>query len=248
VEAKIFFLVRLTAIFILSIASTGFSEGNPSLRFSPCKSQIRSILQEWKSKEEWQKHPADNDQFLFYTPTEKIGVWIDLKELDENGIEIARVESTNITQMKFSAKNCKPEISVSKLPNQPQGIRIFSDEKIREKIATGKKGFIYTWSPAMPLSVDGVSEIKKAAEEMKVALIVILDKNANKKTASVIVRKNGWPEDYLSTNTSLELRYRGAFNHFPSALVFKDSKISPKIIPGLRNATFYANQAKEFGL
>ena len=100
----------------------------------------------------------------------------------------------------------------------------------------------------MPLSVDGVSEIKKAAEEMKVALIVILDKNANKKTASVIVRKNGWPEDYLSTNTSLELRYRGAFNHFPSALVFKDSKISPKIIPGLRNATFYANQAKEFGL
>jgi len=80
------------------------------------------------------------------------------------------------------------------------------------------------------------------AQNSKVHLIILLDRNANLDTAQKIIEKNNWPASYLKKFDSVELTYRKIENHFPSALFFKAGKIINYIIPGLKAAKGYQKE------
>jgi hypothetical protein len=229
-------LLFQSAIFL----SSSFAEANvPAISFSVCNKEVKSTLQQWGSKNYWKRTLGDGGAIVNYSPTKKVGVWVVANTNSADQVILQRVETSNVTVLKYNSKRCRPELNLIEPGSKPVNDVRLTDQDISQFIDKNKNGFIYTWSPAMPFSVDGFAEILKAAADEKLKVLVVLDPSADVELAKKILEKKKLPLTYATKSNSTELKFRGFYDHFPFCGFFKNGEIQDHNIPGYKLAQGY---------
>lgn len=185
-----------------------------------CKKQLDSLSQEWKTSGNWEQQYLDGLDNTFYSsPTDKIGEWIVTKQIVD-GSAISKISQSGRIEVSFKGKDCVKEEKAYPHPAPPAHLK--TDKDIAEFVTKNKEGVIYIWSPRMVLSQKGIPEIKKAAANLKVPVLVLLDKEVSKKELTKLKKSLGAVD--TAQVDSFEFRMRNVGQHFPAILVFKDSK------------------------
>src|SRR5688572_13392939 len=109
----------------------------------------------------------------------------------------------------------------------------FSDADYQRTLRENPRVLFYALSPSMPLSVDGLKEIRSAAEDLRARLVVLVDPAATAKDAASI----DYPE--LRLQRSSELRNRGLQLHYPTVIVADNHRISGAPIAGFKSRQAY---------
>jgi hypothetical protein len=125
----------------------------------------------------------------------------------------------------------------------------FDDAALRSRLEESAKDktnlLIYTWSPQMPISVRGLSELFASKGRRNYRVLALLDEGANLKEAGKLVKEKGWPAAFLERNESLELRKQGARVHHPSYIFVKDGRYAKPLVPGYREPAELARLTAE---
>lgn len=235
----------MVLLFIISFLNFSFSYAqNIEPKFQNCETEAKKTLTKWGSLLSWSKLPDADGSWYYFSPTKNIGVWIVASNFSDDGFKLSRIEYSDANTFSFRKTNCRPELKIEQRREPIVEKNIVSDSVIEQFVKNEKNGYIYTWSPSMPLSVDGVNQLVKASKKIGFSLLVVLDQKANLKRAEKIAEKNKWPLSYIYKSNSVELKFRNMFVHFPSALMIKDGKISKKTIPGFKFSGYYENEFK----
>lgn len=88
----------------------------------------------------------------------------------------------------------------------------------------------------MPLSIKGVTTIRRAAQKLRIALVVLLDPYANLEVAKKEATKLEIPVRRIE---SLELLRLNVNIHFPTLIVFSKGHLIKRVIPGYKEAKQY---------
>lgn len=204
----------LLLLFIVGSAHAGLFD-----TFS-CKKQLEALSKEWRATGNWEQQYLDGLDNTFYSsPTDKIGEWIVTKQVVD-GSAISKISQSGRIEVAFKGKDCKREEKA--YPHSASASHFKTDKDIAEFVEKNKKGVIYIWSPRMTLSQKGIPEIKKAASNLKVPVLVLLDKEVSKKELKKLQKALGRID--TAQVDSFEFRMRNVGQHFPAVLVFKDSK------------------------
>lgn len=205
-----------------------------------CKTNVQKLTKDWKSSSEWEKFPLSGMNEHFYgSPTKKVGEWILIRKKPD-GIGVAKADQRGRLEVSFDAKTCKqttrPYTNASPSPD------FYADDKLAHFIESNKKGVIYVWSPRMGLSEKGIAEIKLATKNKKLPLLILLDKDVPKDEVLKLKGKYGPAE--VNQADSFELKMRGASQHFPAVLVFKNKMITTKVKYGYEKASGYESDLR----
>lgn len=96
-----------------------------------------------------------------------------------------------------------------------------SEAQLQSWLHNVDEGLVYVWSPQMPLSILGRSEIIEVAKKMKIELLLAIDPYSPS--------KSGMGDPQLQSKTLIEL---GVLDHFPAIVVIKNGLINRAIIQG----------------
>ena len=118
---------------------------------------------------------------------------------------------------------------------------IFTDADLAAAIGESAPNpvVVYLWSPHMPLSVDGVAEIRQAGALTGVRVEVVQIAHGDLDFALREAARVGMPPEALRVASSVELLMRDGQVHAPSIIIFTEDRVSP-VLPGYRNAEGYA--------
>ena len=195
-----------------------------------CKPEIQKQIASWKGLNQW-SHRNDD---LYISPTLNFGNWLWLKD-EKDSITLTKANQKTQLRVNFSKANCQKKMLL--VPIQKIDTSLNGDEYLERLIQHGK-GIIYLWSPQMPLSQKGISEIKKVVIKHGFKLILILDPNA----------KNLKPEQFSENSLrldSFELKMRNAYMHFPSVLGFENGNIKDFIKYGYETSEGFELDVKK---
>ena len=116
----------------------------------------------------------------------------------------------------------------------------FDDKSLFQLINTNKNGLIYVWSPYMPLSVEAVANISKAAEMNKLPLKILVDGKASLSAAKEWAKKNNnIKPEFLTQVSSRELFSRSMTVHYPILFYYNDKFISNRTYIGHKETDIY---------
>lgn len=199
-----------------------------------CKAAVTNTADSWGSANDWRFAGPDVDGAkAFRTPTKTVGEWIEVKFLPDNTIQASRLTPHTLTESRWAAKDCKPEVRTQARPLDEKKMDAgFSDEKLAKILKKTKQGLVYAWSPSMQLSIRGVNEVRKVAKDLKMDLVVVVDPAARKDDVAAVIKKNKWPANYNQRMVSIELVMRNMPMHYPSLLVFKKGRFVSNVFPG----------------
>ena len=114
-----------------------------------------------------------------------------------------------------------------------------TDKTVKEILERGVSGVFYTWSPHMPLSIEGLSEIHAAGERLNLVVIPVLSSHANLAYARDRIEGRDVPDSVLRRSQASELIGRDLFVHAPAILVFDGGNFVSPVLPGFRYAADY---------
>lgn len=200
-----------------------------------CRKELEKLSSEWKATGKWEQQYLDGLDNTFYSsPTDTIGEWIVTKQIID-GSAISKISQSGRIEVAFKGKDCKREEKA--YPHAAPASHLKTDKDIASFVTTNKEGAIYVWSPRMGLSQNGIAEIRKAAGNLKLPVLVLLDKDVPKKEVAKLRKKLGTVD--TAQIDSFEFRMRNVGQHFPAILVFKDSKILPEVKYGHEKSDRY---------
>jgi hypothetical protein len=173
---------------------------------------------------------------MIKTPTKQIGTWI-LLEKDEDGENISalRLSSKSRLQVRWTQPGCVQKISEISV-NEKDAVDakehlVFDDSSLEKLIEEKNDGIIYILSTHMHLSVDGLAEIKKVAEQKKIKLTILMD--AESKMGFPIIKAQ-------------DLVMRGLTMHYPSVILYSKAGQFSGILPGRKSQREYLQFIDEF--
>lgn len=209
-----------------------------------CKDKLGELAREWKSLNQWSTEYQGGLQNTFLaSPTSKVGEWILVRKIPKGSV-IAKVSQDGRIEATFQGKTCSKDVKTYPHPAPLQNAT--TDKDLAKFVEENKTGAIYVWSPRMTLSQRGITEIKKAAANLKLPLLVLLDKEVPEGELKKL-RKDLGPVVTTQVD-SLELRMRSVGQHFPALLVFKDSKILSGVKYGFEKSDrFQSDLARMLG-
>jgi hypothetical protein len=114
-----------------------------------------------------------------------------------------------------------------------EGIQSFIDEDYQTVLRTQPRVLFYSFSPSMPLSVEGLKEVRLAADALRATLVVLADPAATE-TEIVALGDPG-----IRYQKSTILRNQGIQLHYPSILVSNNHKIEGAPIAGFKTHSGY---------
>ena len=206
-----------------------------------CFSQVKKLAQEWKSTEVWDKHYLSGLSETFYaSPTDHIGQWVLIKQINK-GVAVAKAEQAGRLEVSFEAPDCKPKVKSFGRSTISQNF--FTDKNLIDHIKKNGSGVIYHWSPQMNLSQDGLAEIKKAASQYKLALLILLSKDISEKEYQKL--KTEFGSMVTQRVDSFEFKMRNMDQHFPAVLTFKNGLINPRIKYGFEKSAGYLDYIRD---
>lgn len=201
----------------------------------PCAKDLQSLATEWKATNEWTKEQQGGLASHFYkTPTDKVGEWVVAKKIPQGAV-VSKIGQGGRIEVSFENGNCKKV--VKSYPHSAPAAGHKVDKDINEFVTKNKEGAIYVWSPRMGLSQNGIAEMKKASEKLKLPLLVLLDKDVSEAEHKKLKKALG--NVVTERVDSLDFRMRNVGQHFPAIMVFKDSKILPEVKYGFEKSDGY---------
>ena len=110
--------------------------------------------------------------------------------------------------------------------------REFNDRDLARLLKNHTRGVIYLWSPHMPYSVQGASEVQRVAHELAVESVLLLDPYAESELTDHVLRSQHLPSSATRRVRADVLANRGATQHFPTAIVFERGRLDVQMLPG----------------
>jgi hypothetical protein len=207
---------------------------------APCADRVTSLMSEWGTAVTYlEAPPSYTGSHVYRFPTERLGEWVVLTLPVAGPPSLTRVESSGATGFSFDADCSVQESFVEH--ESPPGARaeLFTDDDLRDALNSERGGVvIYSWSPHMPLSVDGYQEVAAAARSRGMIALPVLIAFSEAGFARREAERAGIPEAGVRQMDSVELIQRGAQLHAPSIFVFAQVGVSA-LLPGYRNAEGY---------
>ena len=114
-----------------------------------------------------------------------------------------------------------------------QAIRNFTDDDYQKTLRNDSRVLFYSFSPSMPLSLEGLKEVRRAAHALHATLVVLADPAAS-------------PTEILSVGDlqiryqkSTSLRNQGIQLHYPSLVVSNNHRVAGPPIAGYKSHAGY---------
>ncbi len=222
----------MKVLFFILLLQNAFASNFEAM---PCYKEFRPLLNEWKPTNEWSKQFQGGLESFFWTsPTATIGEWVLVKDVEE-GTVVGKVSQGGRIEAFFAKGSCQKTVKTYPHSAPVKGFK--NDKDIASFVTKNKKGVIYVWSPRMGLSKEGIKEIKKASSELKLPVLVLLDKEIKGPELAGLRKELG--NDVTTQVDSLEFNMRNVNQHFPAMMVFKDERILPGIKYGYEKSDRY---------
>lgn len=231
----------------LSPLTASTASQDPLLDGRKCRKQAIEVLDTWEPQRQWQKFLSPDSQVVHRTPTRKIGTWIELRFLEDGGLELFRLSPTSNVRISWNPKQCTPKLSAAVIPRDEKRLNGTFDDSYFETIAAANpQGILYVWSPHMPYSLKGWEPVRNAAKKLGLPVFPVLDPHA-----SALLLSEMPPEFNLLKATSRrleswELIHRGVGQHFPTAVLFSRGRVVGPVFPGVKSEDQYVEFFKEF--
>jgi hypothetical protein len=209
-----------------------------------CRDSASQTLKSWQTDGEIEFSLADTPELTSGTlPTREIGAWVKVKASSSDGkIVLKRLTAESIEEVTYRPPACTPEKKVHPRKIREAGLaQAFTDAELRAFISSKKDGIIYTWSPRMPYSIDGIRAVREAAKGLGVSLLILRDPDTSLAEANSMLRKLRVMNcsDCMRPIGSLDLMMRKTTQHFPTAITFTGGQIRDGIFPGMDSSAGY---------
>ena len=195
-----------------------------------CSKELLEQEKEWQTKGEWVNKPDGS-----FIKRIRFSEWVVAKETPE-GSSITKVEPKKTMEVTFTGADCKREVHKEK---EKLNKKFDHDKDIYKFIVKKKMGVIYIWSPDQKLSMKGIYEIRKAAEKMKLPLMIFMDKDVPDTDMHDLRKLFGDKSTHRLDSVELAMRLKG---EYPAILTFKNSKLQTEIRYGLEEASVYRTE------
>jgi hypothetical protein len=179
--------------------------------------------------------PGETVRFAW--PTDRIGIWLELRVNEVSGVSLARVTPGGTTELTWSA-NCRVTARGGVAPGGHHLAR-FTDADLERAVARAPKLLVYVWSPHMPLSIDGLQAVSVAARRLGLSLLPLAHPDADPSYVRSAALEAGVPTGATRPVHSIELAFREALVHAPSLLLYVDGRPAGPAVPGYRDAAGY---------
>jgi hypothetical protein len=224
---------------LVSLGAASLLAGPHARPADGCGATLAAVEHRWGGTGAWRRlapYPVPREA----SPTDSVGVWLERWTLDDGRVELRRV-SAHETVVAELGDGCAVRTTTHRRTYDAAATaHAFTDEALRATLAAHPRGMIYVWSPGMPLSVRGLAEAKAVATSLGIAFTAVV---ADAREGELeIVRPD--PAD-ARTLDALELVYRDATVHYPTALFYADGKPLGTAVPGYKSRDTYAALARE---
>jgi|GEM_PF-4901318 len=193
-----------------------------------CRRLIDNTLNKWRVTREWITRPVSMDGGRsFASPTDEVGKWAQVVIYPDHSAEALLQSSESNVMVSWKGINCLP--SVSSTPRQSEraaNTEYFTDNQLGALARSGTKTMLFLWSPHMPLSVKAYPQAEAIARKLEVQFIPLLDPEADEHDARATAKASQFPAAALRRPESIELVFRGMFQHYPSTLILSGGKFS----------------------
>lgn len=236
------------SVFLLGFSSSREADREPATEKLPCINQVQTQLQQWGVLGEWEKKlSTKSDVPNYVSPTQNLGVWVELDRSDlEKGPIARKIAFDRNVSITWSPETCAPKMVGRDNKYNLKALRgAFTDEYLKQITQNNAKGLIFAWSPHMPYSQPGIENIRKAAAELNVPVFLVLDPKADERGVAQAKKAWGLQDKDIKRMESVELLYRGLLNHFPGAIAFKDQKVIQSGYVGLKTESEYVTYFKK---
>ncbi len=210
-----------------------------SLETTTCASFVERTLDEWSAEPGYLELPrVASERVARAYATEDFGVWVTVRMEHAGAATVARHDSLGVESRRNDA-SCTLSVfrERRKAPGPRANVVGDSDVLAALEAAAGSL-IVYSWSPHMPLSVDGFGEVVEAADTRGFEVLPVLIAYGDIDFAEREASRVGMPEGATRQLHSVELLHRGSQLHAPSIVVFHDGAVAP-VLPGYRDADGY---------
>jgi hypothetical protein len=200
-----------------------------------CRAAEEQVEVAWNQRAAWRQvtpYPAPRQ----VAPTDSVGVWLERWELANGDVALRRVSAAETIVTEVQHTGCAISTVSHKRRFASPSPEEFGDEDLSRLLRSTASGMIYIWSPRMPLAVRGIAEARAAARELGIAFTALATDAANEDTSSRHAPPSG-----TRLLESVDLVYRGATLHYPSAIFYRNGAIDPRTIPGYKDRSTYAS-------
>lgn len=225
--------LSLLAVVVIGLAGPA----GPSALFpgpvapSRCDVPALRLERHWRGTGEWRAlapYPVPRDA----SPTDSIGVWLERWQLPDGSVELRRISAEETVVATLTGEACAPSFTSHRRQFDSVAMaRAFTDARLRALLRDTRDGIIYVWSPRMPLSIIGLDEARIAARSLGIAFTAVVAEAqpADLRDASVDTA-------YQQSLDALELVYRNATIHYPTAIFYRNARCSARPFRVTRDA------------
>ena len=236
----------LFSVGVISTTDADAAAATPPDSSARCASTERSIGTEWGATDEWRALapiPVPREA----SPTGKTGVWIERWHLANGATELRQVSAAQTNIATIDESSCTPRTAVRVRSYNADSMRnTFTDTSLDSLMRVNARGMVYVWSPRMPLSVTGLTEARAAAQMLGISFTAVVAETNDAELRELTTRV----PNVISANDeqrmeSLELVYRNANIHYPTALFYQDGRIVDGVFAGYKNRETFAKYGAE---
>ncbi len=209
--------------------------GQPAAGPGPCAAQVAQQLRAWGAVAPARPQPPAGERALRHWATMDLGAWI-AEAQGPDGAHATLVSPAAVTTVEWSPA-CRA--STATRPRPALAAPRFSDADLAAALAAAPRGVIYSWSPHLPLSVDGYRAVATAAAARGLAVEMVLDPGADRAFAAASQASGGLPPSALRVADSVELLFRNVHVHAPAVQAWAGGRLVGSAFPGFHSAAEY---------
>ncbi|WP_127714783.1 hypothetical protein [Halobacteriovorax sp. HLS] len=217
------YFVKLHLVLLCLYSLNTYSKSDNFLAKIPCTNQTLEAVGNFGTPEKWSK----TSESTVSSPLEEGG---EVRLQVEGNKSLVTMNNSSV-EVGFSFT--MPECSVVLLKSKFIGSG-FSDDDLTKLMKKNKKGIILVWSAHMSLSVYELVELQEYISELGVPVKVLADLNSLEEISKKIIGKYKLPKEYLEKMNSRKLEKFGINIHYPSMVLYKNSKLIVRV-PGYNN-------------
>lgn len=226
------------------------SESLPWKKFETMKCQkefVKMAEEKMWDKEIFREHVSSYNDTVYRNLSSTVGEWIEVHFKNNAPAEVVFLKDTTLTRFSYDSscdlkvKNEALSWDLNKVFSKKTA-EDWSNEDLKNTIASGKKGMIYYWSPRFSYSVYDLPRMERLARKFGYEFTAVVDPRASKeevlgaldvmKTKFKMNRALASQKSFFR-NTSTDIYMRSGFNHFPVTYVYTNNMIHPRWITGI---------------
>lgn len=223
--------------FIITLSLGTFASWDKAFSESSCQNELKALLNNYKVKNNWFQAAAETPeegQRAFRSETADFAHWIEVRLIQKQAPVAIYLTPTKTDLIKFDPK-CQTAVKTTKVErpkSKSKGVSFFTDDDLKKLVESKKPGMIYAWSPGMVYSVEHFGRFRKAARDLKINFIAVVDPMADEKSIRQVQsqHREGYENRKLA---ALDLQMRNMTTHYPTAVLYDKGQISQERLIGV---------------